>query len=521
MAKMLKDNGHHVTFYGAEGSDTPCDELVVLVPSELISEGLVLGDNGVPQAAWKNDLDGSIWQTYIANGREALRARYRTGDIALVSFGWYQKFVEEIATLSCEFMVGYSGIFSHHKVFPSSAWMHYLYGVLQLERNPPWGDAVIPHYLDLNDFQVQPKKDDYILCLGRIDRDKGTDIAIDVANRAGMKLIVAGVDMVTHDIPQWVRKLPGDVEFTGYVDTKKRLELLRGAKALIHPCRWLEPFGMVLIEALACGTPIIASDWGALPEIIDQGVTGYCCRDMAEFVSAVNHIHLLDPWDCRAVAESKYSLEAVYPQYLRYFKRLQKLLGGGWYETRGLWRGPDVVERIKDLQPNGRLRGAEIGVDRGALSAYLLTELPNLYLDMVDTWGVFPDDSEYVKSEDGVTERTQTQRDEDLCETLRVTKHASARANIIRDLSENAATSIKDGSLDFVFIDADHSYAGVSADIKLWAHKIRIGGILCGHDFGMEQFYPHWGVTQAVTEYALSINKRVQLGSDWTWFIEV
>ena len=90
-----------------------------------------------------------------------------------------------------------------------------------------------------------------------------------------------------------------NVEYAGYVDAAQRLELLRKAKALIHPCRYLEPFGMVLIEALACGTPVITCDWGGPSEIVENGVTGYCCRDMEEFLHAVRHVSDLNPIQCR------------------------------------------------------------------------------------------------------------------------------------------------------------------------------------------------------------------------------
>ena len=521
MAKMLKDNGHHVTFYGAEGSDAPCDEMVVIVPKDLLPLGLVIGDCGVPAAAWKNDVRSPTWQSFINMGRLALRQRYRMGDISLISFGQYQRFVSEESNLFCEFICGYSGIFSYHKVFPSYAWMHYLYGELKMERCPNWIDAVIPHYLDLDDFQLQEKKGDYLLCLGRLDMDKGTDIAISIAKNSGQKIIVAGVDMVTHDIPDWLKNLAEgvDVEFTGYVDLETRLKLLRGAKALVHPCRWLEPFGMVLIEALACGTPIIASDWGALPEIIQQGVTGFYCRDMDEFVTAVANVGNLNPLDCRRVAEEKYSLQVAYENYMQYFKRLSKLLGGGWYETRGTWRGPELAKRLAKLQSD-QLVGAEIGVDRGSLSGYLLSELPNLNLTMVDTWGVFSNDSEYFKSGDSVAYRSQAQRDIDLLETFRVTNHAPNRRHIRRMTSEEASKTIPDKSLDFVFIDADHSYEGISTDIRLWAPKVRTGGLLCGHDY-MLSYYPTWGVTRAVDEYAVEVNQTVQRGADWTWFIPI
>jgi glycosyltransferase involved in cell wall biosynthesis len=521
MAKMLMDHGHQVVFYGAEGSNPPCTEFVNIVPAELLPTGLVMGPYGVPAAAWKNDFNSHTWQTYISKGREALRQRYRTGDISLISFGTYQRFVAEESTLHCEFMCGYSGIFTHHKVFPSSAWMHYLYGELKMERSPAWGDSVIPHYLDIDEFPYQNQKGDYLLCLGRIDKDKGTDIAIDIANRTGSKIIVAGVDMVTHDIPAWVRNIPGDVEFVGYVNTQRRLELLKNAKALLHPCRWLEPFGMVLIEALACGTPVICSDWGALPEIVEQEVTGFCCRDMAEFVQAVRDVQYIHPLHCRQAVEREYTLDIAYERYMRYFKRLQKLLGGGWYETKGIWRGADVAARVKQLGQDGTVHGVEIGVDRGALSGYLLTEVPNLKLYMIDPWCIFPDDSTYTQSGDLVTARTQAQREEDYQETLRVTEHAADRRRIFRNLASEVVDRCAPECMDFVFIDADHSYEGVKSDIEAWASKVRPGGLLCGHDYGMETWFPNWGVTRAVNEFAASRGKQIELGADWTWFIRM
>jgi hypothetical protein len=519
MAKMLKDHGHHVIFYGAAGSNPPCDEFVEVVPQELLPSGLVMGEFGVPQAAWNNDWNSPTWQSFINVGRQELRKRYITGDISLISFGQYQRFVAEESQLACEFICGYSGIFHTHKVFPSSAWMHYLYGVLQYERCPPWTDVVIPHYLDLDDFPYTPTKQDYLLCLGRIDKDKGTDIAIDIANRTGMKIVVAGVDMVTHDIPDWVKYLPGNVEFTGYVNTEKRLELLRNAKALIHPCRWLEPFGMVLIEAQACGTPVICSDWGALTEVVQHGHTGYCCRDMLEFTQAVKMIDQITPINCRSWVESNYNLETAYNRYLRYFFRLQKHLGGGWYETKGLWRGPDLIRHLRD-RLNRTITGVEVGVDRGALSGFLLAELPQLQLHLVDTWSVFPEDSNYSKSEDGIVARTQEQRDEDFNETIRVTDHAKDRRTILKCLSNEAVKSFEDNSLDFVFIDADHSYEGVVEDLHLWTPKVKLGGLICGHDINMEGWFPKWGVTKAVTEFAINNNFRLDTGADYTWFME-
>jgi len=517
---MLRRNGHHVTFYGTAGSNVDCDEFVEVVAANTMSPVLQPGPAGVNnRIAWNNDIGGPQWSEFIARGRAELTRRYRTGDISLISFGFYQRFVEEVSELSCEFAAGYSGIFAHHKVFPSYAWQNYLYGELKMERKPNWTDAVIPHWVSPTEFPFQPKKDDYLLFCGRLCMEKGPDIAIDIANRTGHRIVVAGVDEATLDVPDWLRKLPGKVEFVGFVDPKRRTELMAGAKALLHPCRYIEPFGLVLIEAMACGTPVICSDFGAMPEIVQNGVTGFRCREMGAFCGAVARLDAVSPAACRARVDEHYSESAVYPLYRAYFRQLLRLLGGGWYEMRGTWHGEALVERCRRLVPvNGPLVGAEIGVDRGGLSGHLLRELPGLTLHMVDTWATPAPDSSYVKSGDGCAMKSQEQRDGDKRRCMEVTDFAADRRIVHIGDSVGAAKAIKDGELDFAFIDADHSYEGVSADIAAWWPKVRSGGVFCGHD------YEHpagekWGVKRAVEEFAAKAGLRVELGAGYTWFV--
>ena len=513
LCKMFHDKGHHVIFYGAEGSNPPCTELVNIVPAELTQAGLEMEANGTPKAAWGNYVDSPTWQAFITNGRREIRRRYRTGDIALISFGRFQQFVTEEAELYCEALCGYSGIFSKYKVFPSHAWRHYLYGELKMETSPNWFDTVIPHYLDLDDFPVQTQKQDYLLFMGRLCAQKGPHIAVDIANRSGQRLIVAGVDQDTHKIPDWLPKTP-NVEYVGYVDTQRRLELMRGAKALLHPCTYLEPFGMVAIESLACGTPVICSNWGGLTEIIDQGVTGYLCEDMEDFLQAVENIGTLNPVHCRNAAERNHGLPVAYSRYMKYFRRLQKQLAGGWYEVGGTWRGPEVVSRL----PAGPIRGAEIGVDRGSLSGYLLRECPDLSLYMVDTWGTFDPQSDYAQSGDTVCQRSADQRYHDWQAAMLATNDYANRRQVLQMTSRDAAKLIPDGSLEFVFIDANHAYSGVKEDIDLWAIKIKKGGLLCFHDIDHPNF-PDWGVRRAIDEFIAESGLTLELGADWTGFI--
>ncbi|MBE3039727.1 MAG: glycosyltransferase [Chloroflexi bacterium] len=519
MAAMLKRDGHEVVFYGAHGSDAPCDEFVELVSANTLAPVLRQSGQGVPNSiAWNNALTGPQWSEFIARGKIELRKRYRTGDISLISFGFYQRFVEELSELSCEFIAGYSGIFARHKVFPSYAWRNYLYGELKMETKPEWSDAVIPHSLRAAEFPFRDKKDEYLLFCGRLCPEKGPDIAIDIANRTGRRIVVAGVDQNTHGIPEWLRRLPGKVEFAGFVGPERRAELMAGAAALVHPCRYIEPFGLVLIEAMACGTPVIASDFGAIPEIVQEGVTGFRCRDMDDFCRAVNHATDIRPQACRERVEREYSEEAIYPQYRRYFDRLLRLLDAGWYETCGTWRGDALVTRLRPMLTARTLAGAEIGVDRGSLCAYLLRELPGVTLHLVDTWTAPPVESSYARSGDTCAQRSQDRRNGDYARAIEVTAFAADRRRIHRCDSVAAANVIPDNSLDFVFIDGDHSHEGVSRDLRAWYPKVRPGGFISGHDWRHPAF-PQWGVELAVKEFAQRLCLPVECDAGYTWFM--
>lgn len=161
--------------------------------------------------------------------------------------------------------------------------------------------------------------------------------------------------------------------------------------------------------------------------------------------------------------------------------------------------------------------GAELGVSRGALSRRLLTR-KDLHLIMVDTWGVYR--PTYAASDDWHAERTTEEQASHRASAETLTRFAEDRRSIIAKDTLDAAKGITDGSLDFVFVDADHSYAGCMADIEAWAPKIKAGGLLCGHDFHAPNF-PKWGVEQAVSDYARMRRLSFEVGADDTWFMRM
>jgi hypothetical protein len=160
--------------------------------------------------------------------------------------------------------------------------------------------------------------------------------------------------------------------------------------------------------------------------------------------------------------------------------------------------------------------GAEIGVYRGDLSCRLLGANRNLFLYMVDPWAEVESGNPYLETDDHISRFTQAEHDEVMRKALLNVSVFSEQCKVMRMTSECASRFIDDSSLDFVFIDADHSYAGCSQDIALWYPKLKHNGLLSGHDYRDERNY---GVQRAVDEFAAQSGKEVKLGGNYTWFI--
>lgn len=195
--------------------------------------------------------------------------------------------------------------------------------------------ATIHHGLDLRPFEFHPRPGKYLAFLGRISPEKGLDTAIAVARRVGMPLKIAArmpLDQPNNAEAQrdwrYYRELiephlsdPG-IEYVGEATEATKSEFLGNAAALLFPIRWPEPFGLVMIEALACGTPVIALRCGSAPEVIEDGVTGFVVDDEAGLVHAVGRLPELSRRDCRMVAETRFSAATMAEQYERVFRSL-------------------------------------------------------------------------------------------------------------------------------------------------------------------------------------------------------
>lgn len=192
----------------------------------------------------------------------------------------------------------------------------------------PWANwqGTVYHGLpkDLHTYREEPGK--YLAFLGRISPEKRADTAIEIALRVGMPLkIAAKVDKVDGDYFETVIKplLSNSlVEYVGEIGEAEKDDFLGNAYALLFPIDWPEPFGLVMIESMACGTPVIARSNGSVPEIMEQGVTGFITRDIEEAVKAVEKVPALSRKRCREVFEERFTAARMAQDYVRIYQRL-------------------------------------------------------------------------------------------------------------------------------------------------------------------------------------------------------
>jgi glycosyltransferase involved in cell wall biosynthesis len=187
---------------------------------------------------------------------------------------------------------------------------------------------VIHHGIDASDFPFGSGAGGYCLFLGRLSPDKGAARAAHVAHKAGVPLLLAGKMREAWERDYFDAEvaplLSDEIRYLGEVEHEHKLELLAGARALLFPIRWNEPFGLVMIEALACGTPVLAFPEGAAPEVVEDGRTGFLCHDEAQMVDALGQLDSIDRAACRAAVEGYFSTERMVREHLDLFEDIVK-----------------------------------------------------------------------------------------------------------------------------------------------------------------------------------------------------
>jgi glycosyltransferase involved in cell wall biosynthesis len=333
-ATMMMSLGHEVIVYSGEENDAPCTEHVAVASKKWQADTFrVRGPEDIltppldtimyePQRHW--------WGTWNRKVISALEQRLQPQDFVCIIGGGVLfeptiTYALNRGAMAVEYAVGYAGISARtFHAFGCTSWRHVVFG---LQRPEGWlgsfYDRTIPHYFNPDDFEYRENdaKGDYFLYLGKIKQDKGVNVAARAAQAAGVKLILAGDGPTPVEYGEVLRRRVGPDE---------RRELLAGARGVFTPSLYTEPFGMIAVEALLSGTPVISTPFGGFSDIVTPG-SGYQCNTMRDFVLATKDADagIIDAAACRARG-MEFSYDVVRWQYERWFNDLLGLYGEGW-----------------------------------------------------------------------------------------------------------------------------------------------------------------------------------------------
>jgi glycosyltransferase involved in cell wall biosynthesis len=319
LTEELVRRGHDVTLYASGDSQTSA-RLVAGFPKGLRLEGLsqvAMGGMGMHFPVLSQAFDS-------AHQYDIIHAHLDY---------WSFPFVRLVRTPTLSTMHGRLDLEKIHCIYKAYEDLP-LVSISDAQRGPlpdqNWVGTVY-HGLPRDLLKFNPKGGNYLAFLGRIAPEKRPDLAIEAARRAGIPLkIAAKVDEVDREYfeKEIEPKLHGGgVEYIGEINDQQKSEFLGNAMALLFSIDWPEPFGLVMAEALACGTPVIARPCGSVPEIIRDGVTGFVTADFDDFVGAIKKVEYLSREDCRKEFERRFSVEVMADNYEKIYRELINIWG--------------------------------------------------------------------------------------------------------------------------------------------------------------------------------------------------
>jgi glycosyltransferase involved in cell wall biosynthesis len=311
-AQMMGDED--VTLYAGLENDTDAELVTVCQPSE----------NPI-------DFDPGALHWVNMNNRVILELKDRAapGDFLCLTAGRCQRQIALARPdLICvEQAVGYGGPFAPYRAYPSYAWMHTILGAEAGNANQADGrfyDTVIPHAVEPQPYR--DTHDGYLAYVGRLEQRKGLDVVGEIAKHTGRRVLIAG---------QGPYPVPDGCEHVGVVNPAERAALMGGAAALLCPTTYVEPFGLVAVEAMRCGTPVISTNWGAFAETVVYGISGYQCATLSAFLTAVEDCADIDREKVARWA-ARYDPTVVGPMYYNWLRAVESVvLGQGWYAGVG------------------------------------------------------------------------------------------------------------------------------------------------------------------------------------------
>lgn len=304
MISFMQGHNWNCVHYSILGADVPCETELCL---PYIYE----------------DADKCRTEYNIAAAK-LINSRKKSEDLVLCFHGIGNKLATEqnndLPIIEPNIGYDHTAVFAPYRAFTSYAVMHMFYGHNRMLMNPSWFDAVIPNSFTPSEFEFKKEKENYILYFGRIISTKGIHLAIQSTEISGDNLILAGPGSIEE---LGYSQLPKHVSYVGVCDVEQRRKLMSNAKAIIGPTYYVEPFGNMIVEGYFSGTPAITTDWGGFTETVVNGVTGFRCREMKEFVYALENIEQIDPQVCYNYAMNNYTDEIIYKKYHEYFSKIQ------------------------------------------------------------------------------------------------------------------------------------------------------------------------------------------------------
>jgi glycosyltransferase involved in cell wall biosynthesis len=266
------------------------------------------------------DLDGRVWEALHVG-----HALARSGEFDLVHnhLDWLPlAFSRHCAAPMLTTVHGFSG----NNILPAYERASSRFVSISDSDRSPDLDYVgtVYHGIDLAAFPVRADGGDDLILFGRIHPDKGTDLAIEIARRAGRRLIMCGIVQDRAFFEELIEpRIDGDrVVYLGSVGPDERGTILGAGAALLHPIRFAEPFGLSVVESMACGTPVIAYRKGSMPEVVDEGVTGRLVDNADEAVAAVAGIAGIDRLACANRARERFAADRMVEDYLTIYRKI-------------------------------------------------------------------------------------------------------------------------------------------------------------------------------------------------------
>lgn len=322
----MQGQDYEVIEYSNEGSESSANEQVIMLSNDEFAalfnrdETAFHGDDAI--------VGSNAHQLFERKLIPALRKRLQPQDIICHPFGHahQQLMIEFPNHQHVETGIGYPVLMPNSfRIFESYAWMHYHQGKENRNgRNYEW---VVPNYYDLEEWHPCYKPGQYLAFLGRITSLKGIDTIKAIADHSPWPIVLHGQG----DPSPWSHP---NIDYRGPISGPARSEFLRNARALLAPTVFTEPFCGMAAEAMLCGTPVVSVDYGAMTETVIEGVMGYRCHTLQDWLDGINAVGDLNRQVIATIARAKWSLESCGIRYDKIFRQLNNLYRQGWYELK-------------------------------------------------------------------------------------------------------------------------------------------------------------------------------------------